>query len=66
MKSFEAKARKVQKIDAALARWWRRLKRATNEIDRLQAQRRRLTAPRKLAPEETATDDAPFNDEIGL
>lgn len=73
--AFERKARKVQVIDEALARWWRRLKRATGEIDKLQVQRRRLTTPRKLAPHELAAELSPaqkaapdlaFNDSIGL
>lgn len=52
MRNPERKLAKLGKIDDALERWWRKLKRAANEIDKLQAQRRRLIRPRRLDPHE--------------
>lgn len=39
----------IDQIDASLARWQTRLKRAVNTIERLQKQRKRLTRPQPLA-----------------
>lgn len=50
--SVELKQAKLAKIDADLARLWSRLHRTARAIDKLQARRQRLIAPRKLTPEE--------------
>lgn len=63
---FEVKAAKVERIDAALERWHRRLTRAIREVDKLRAQRKRLTAPRKLAEHERNPEPVPFDDDLRL
>lgn len=52
----EQRQRKLADIDEALDRWFHKLKRAANAIDQLRAQRKRLTAPRKLLPHELEPD----------
>jgi len=51
---------KLQALDEARARWWRRLVRAVNAIDKIDGQRKRLLKPRpldKLDPPVLALND---------
>ena len=52
MRSVESKQQRLADIGEAEERWFRRIKRAINALDKLRAERKRLTARRKLSPEE--------------
>lgn len=53
MDPIRKKQEELQRIRDAKARWWKKLSRACTEIDKLNAQEKRLLKPRKLEPQES-------------
>lgn len=47
-KRLEKKQAELQRVKDARARWWKKLMRAANAIEKLNNEERRLLAPRKL------------------
>jgi len=53
MDKIQKKQAELQRIRDAKARWWKKLSRAVTEIDKLNAQEKRLLKPRRLEPSES-------------